>query len=99
MKPAHHPEYVAVDLYDAFRAPIFPQFVPIADLHIRVATVIIVLQRMKADILVAGKIIIPAAVASMAVAEKHITAARCQFSDRCIFVCFFNLLKMQNVRD
>lgn len=81
VKQGEEPEYIVVDLYDLAHAPVFPQFVTVAQLDIGEALGIIVLQGSKIQVLIFQEIVSPGAVTPVTVADQDIAATVAQRQD------------------
>jgi hypothetical protein len=64
-------EYLVVGIVDVFIPPVFEQFVPIPDLNVSKSSPKVVLQGIRVNSLIASKLIRPAVIAPVNVAEEH----------------------------
>lgn len=73
VKERQKPESAAVNINDLPHIPVFPEFIPISQLNVSKAMLIIVIKSGKIQIFVFQKIIIGISTASMTVTYDYIT--------------------------
>ncbi len=71
MEFAHLPEYMLICLSYIFKIIVLPKFIPIAEFNVCKSFLMVVVQRLKKEILIISKIICPTIVTSVTIAEKN----------------------------
>jgi hypothetical protein len=70
MELAHQPEYVVMGISYVIKIRVFPKLITISDLYVHIPVVKVMTQGVKESVLIVGKVVGPAVVTPVTIAEE-----------------------------